>query len=206
MIRHALALVIVACPLAVWADEGGTEAAGDASVEQSSHRLALSASVLRAVAAPMAEVGVEVNQNDKIAWALTVGVGPGKVNMREADGDFAVDEVFCLSTGAQFRYYLFGEFDKGFFAGGEVAYIWLDRDADTSVTPPHEGVWAGPTIGYKHTFGFGMMLSAAVTVGAPLYRPDGIDEDTVPGDPEVGNHPKIGPLLVGPNASIGWAL
>jgi hypothetical protein len=199
MIRHALAIAVLAFPLQAAADES-------AAVERESHRVALSASVLRAFAAPMAELGGELNHNDKIGFSLTVGVGPGKVNTRQTDGDFEVDEVFCLSTGAQFRYYLFGNFDRGMFAGGEVAYIWLDRSADNTVTPPHEGIWLGPTVGYKHTFGFGMLLSVAFTVGAPLYRPDGLDEDEVPGDPEVGNHPKIGPLLVGPNASVGWAL
>lgn len=207
MIRHALVLTLLAYPLQAMADEGGEAATGDTKVERTSHRLDLSASVLRPIAVPMGEIGAELNQNDKIGYALTLGVGPGKVTSRDAGGDFSTDDVLCLSAGVHFRYYLFGEFDRGMFVGGEVAWIWLDRDdRENTVLPPQEGVWAGPTIGYKHTFRFGMMLSAAVTVGAPLFRPDGIDEDDVPGDIDVGNHPKIGPLLVGPNASVGWAL
>jgi hypothetical protein len=208
MIRHALALsMLLGVPLQAFAQEGGETATGETTVERTSHRFDLSTSVLRPIAVPMGEVGAELNQNDKIGYAVTFGIGPGKVTSRDEMGDFSTDNVLCLSGGAHFRYYLLGEFDKGMFVGAELAYIWLDRDdRENTVLPPHEGLWGGPTVGYKHTFSFGMMLSAAVTFGAPLYRPDGIDEDDVPGDIDVGNHPKIGPILVGPNASIGWAL
>lgn len=206
MLRSALFITLLAVPAHSFAQS--TEVAEDetATVERSAHQLALSASVLRAVAAPMAEVGAELKHTDKIASAVQFGVGPGRVDQRNMAGDWSADTVLCLQAAAQFRYYALGNFDRGMFVGGEAVWIYLDRDRDNSVRAKHEGVWAGPSVGYKYTFDFGMVLSAMLTAALPIHKPSGLSEDEIPGEPVDDNHPIIGPALLGPNLSIGWAL
>ena len=205
MIRGALVITLLAVPAQAFAEDGGGEAE-TVAVERSSRNLALSASILRAVAAPMAEVGAELKHSDKMASALLLGAGPGKVDTRDMAGNWTNETQLCLQVAGQFRYYALGHFDKGMYVGAEAVYIWLDRDKDMTIRPRHEGFWAGPTIGYKHTFDFGMLLSAGLTVALPIYKPDGLDEDEIPGEPTEDNHPIVGPALIGPNLSIGWAL
>lgn len=195
-----LVLTPLAWPVAASADETKQ------SIEPELHKVAISASMLRPVVAKMGEVGAELRIQQKMAASMTLGLGPAKVDSRNMAGDFSAEDVVCFSGGAQFRYYLWGNFDRGLFGGAEAIYIRLSRDVDTTVRPKHEGVWAGPTIGYKHTFSFGMMLSAVATVGLPLYKPDGLDEDEVPGEPTEDDAPVVGGALLWPNVVVGWAL
>lgn len=199
LMRNVLVLGVLAHPMQVFGEEAA------AGVEKAPNKLALSVSALRAPVASMGELGVEYNFNNKMSAAVTLGLGPADVDTRDSDGNFSSESVLCFSSGAQFRYFLYGNFDRGAFGGAELAYIRLSRDAENSARPKHEGLWAGPTVGYKHTFDFGMMLSAAFTVGLPLVQPDGLSDDEIPGDLEEGSEPVVGGVLLWPNVSVGWA-
>ena len=206
MVRGALVITLVAYPMQAFAEEAGAGEAETVVVEQSSRNLALSASILRAVAAPMAEVGAELKHSDRMASAVLMGAGPGKVDTVDMEGNWTNEKQLCLQLAGQFRYYALGSFDRGMYVGAEAVYIWIDRDQDMTIRPQHEGFWAGPTVGYKYTFDFGMLLSAGLTLALPVYKPDGLDEDEIPGEPTESGPPMVGSALIGPNLSIGWAL
>lgn len=196
-----LAVALFVWPVVAFADE----ATESASESEQQHKLVVSASMLRPVVAKMGELGAEVRIKDRFAASMTLGLGPATVDTRDMAGDFGTDDVVCFSGGAQGRYYVWGTFDRGLFGGAELVYIHLARDRETSVRPRHEGVWAGPTVGYKHTFGFGMMVSAVFTVGLPLHKPDGLEDEDVPGEPTDDGAPVAGGALLWPNLVVGWA-
>jgi hypothetical protein len=169
---------------------------------------AVSTSVLRPAVAQQGELGAEYHVRDNMAASITVALSPFDIYKRDMAGNFSADTVLCVSTGAQFRYTVLGTFEKGAFAGAEAQYIHVNRDAATSVRPEHEALWLGPHIGYKHTFDFGLMLSATFTVGLPVYRRDGIPDEEIPGNlDDLEDPPVVGDnILLWPNLSIGWAL
>lgn len=167
----------------------------------------VSTSVLRPAVAQQGELGGEYHVRDKMAASVTVALSPFDIYKRDMAGNFSADTVLCISTGAQFRYTVLGTFEKGAFAGAEAQYIHVNRDVANSVRPEHEALWLGPHVGYKHTFDFGLVLSATFTVGLPVYRRDGIPDEEIPGSLEdLENPPVVGDILLWPNLNVGWAL
>jgi len=209
MLRTIPVVVILTWSWSAHADDGTPETNTgqvEAASEGAHHHLGLSASVLRAAIARVGQVAVEYNFAGKMSAAAAIGAGPQTVDVRNSAGDFEAEDVLCINSAAQFRYYVLGNFDRGLSAGADMTFFWVDRDADNSVRPFHDGLWLGPEVGYKHTFHVGLFLSASVTALLPLYRPDGIDEDELPGDTSAHGPPHAGSVLFFPNASIGWAL
>ncbi len=208
MLRTIPVVVILTWSWSAKADDAAPETS-TGQVEAASkgtHHVGLSASVLRAAIARVGQVAVEYNFAGKMSAAAAIGAGPQTIDVRNAAGDFEAEDVLCINTAAQFRYYALGTFDRGLSVGADMTFFYVDRDADNSVRPFHDGLWLGPEVGYKHTFGFGLFLSASMTALFPLHRPDGIDEDELPGDPSGHGPPHAGSVLFFPNASIGWAL
>ena len=200
------------CSILVLALTAAAPAArADETVDQSTsgpapRRVNVGFSPLTAVLVPMAEINGELKLKDKISTGLVVSAGTFNVDQRDMAGDWSSDRVLCLSGGLQGRYYLWGAFERGLFAGAELFYIWLDRDPKSSVATSHEGLWFGPLVGYKYGFDFGLTLTAQVNIAAELYKRDGVDEDEVPGGAtEDSGPPTIGKVLIGPNLFVGWA-
>lgn len=203
--RILLGAVLLVSTNAVAGEPAVEQAQAKTGLVRSERPIAVTASFLRPVAARMGEIGGELNIKGKMAVQAAVGLGPGRVDVQDMAGNFNSEDVFCAVFSGKFRYYVLGNFDRGLYVGGEAVYFYLNRDQETSVAPKHEGLWIGPHIGYKHTFDFGLLLSAGITAGVPIYKSKaGIDEDQVPGGIE-SDHPMIGPILLGPNASVGWA-
>jgi len=196
------AMLSVSAP--AFADDAPADEA--ANVETGPHRLNLNVSVLHALAPPhLLSIGPDIRLTDKLSAVAIVGVGPGHTDARDDAGDYHVDDVICIQAIAFGHYVVLGDFDRGLYGGAGFAYLYMSRD-DNAIRRDYEGLWAGPQVGYKYTFGFNMVLTADVAFGFNLYRPDGLDEDDVPGIEERTDGPPIaGPVLIAPNLTAGWA-
>jgi len=195
--------ILAALPPRAVAQESGDAA----SVETAEKRVAVSAFILPGMIIPMGEVSGELNLGHKMAGLIALGVGKAHVDTRDMSGDFSEEDGFCLRAAGQFRYYLLGNFNRGLFGGAEVAYFFVDRDVDNSVRTPDEGVWIGPTAGYKYTFGFGLLATVGVTFGFPVTRPDGLSEEEAPGSDAFDEKAGAGlsrDVLFWPSLSVGW--
>lgn len=197
-----VAMLSISAP--AFAEETGSSET--AEVEQTPHRLNLNVSVLHALAPPhLVSVGPDIRLGEKASVVAIVGVGPGKTDRRDANGDYHTDDVICVQAIVMGHYVLWGDFDRGLFGGGGLAYLYMSRE-DESIRRNYEGLWAGPQVGYKYTFGFDLVVTADLAAGINLYRPDGLDEDDVPGIEERTDGPPIfGPVIVAPNLTVGWA-
>lgn len=208
MLRTIPVVVILTWSLSANADDVAptTSTGGGEVAAKSTRKVALSASLLRLAVARVGQVAVEYNVSGKMSAAVAIGGGPQTVDVRNMAGDFEADDVLCINSAAQFRYYALGNFNRGLDVGADMTFFYVDRDQDNSVRPFHDGLWLGPEVGYKYTFDVGLVLSASMTALLPLYRPDGIDEDELPGDSSAHGPPHAGSVLFFPNASVGWAL
>ena len=208
MLRTIPVVVILTWSWSANADDGApTTSTGQVeAASEGTKQLALSVSLLRLAVARVGQVAVEYNFAGKMSAAAAIGGGPQTVDVRNMAGDFEAEDVLCISSAAQFRYYALGNFDRGLSVGADATFFYVDRDQENSVRPFHDGLWLGPEVGYKYTFDFGLVLSASVTGLLPLYRPDGIDEDELPGETAAHGPPHAGSVLFFPNGSVGWAL
>jgi hypothetical protein len=178
---------------------------GEAAQVETDHRFNLNVSLMHALTR-LVSIGGDLRHTDRISSYLSIGVGPGRTDTRNADGDFRSDDILCVQVIAAVHYTLLGSFDRGLYTGLGGAYLWMDRDEENSVRRDYEGAWVGPGLGYKYTLGFGMVVAAEVDVVARVYQPDGLDEDDVPGfDERTDGPPVFGPILIAPNLTVGWA-
>ena len=195
MLRRILVISVLAAPVPAHAENAV------ATLDSGPRKLVISTSPGRAFM-PVLELGAELNLNDQMGVAAIVAGGFFReLDTRTPEGDFERETRRCLQAAVQFRYYLFGDFDKGMIVGAEAFSSFVRRDVENSIRPYHEGVWAGPMVGYKYTFRSGLMLSAVFSLGVALYRPPGLSEDEVPGDVDVHNNW----LMPWPNVNLGWA-
>lgn len=199
----ALVAILVASAPAFAQEAPAGEAA---EVEKSTHKLNLSVSILDALGG-LVSVGAEIAHTGDWSSSFTVGAGPGKTDTRNEAGDFQSDDVLCLVGSGTVRYNVLGDFDHGLYAGLQLLYLWMNReDEANTVRRDYEGLWLGPGIGYKYTFGFDLVLGAEIMAVGRLYQPDGLDDEDVPGLEERTDGPPVfGRLLIAPNLTVGWA-
>ena len=102
---------------------------------------------------PMAEVEIEGRVAPHLGVAAIGGIGRITSNNITAT---------AYEAGVQGNYYFLRDF-AGLHAGVEVMYLSLgDVDVDSSVTA--DGFTAGPYVGYKGVFSFGLTLTAQLGV------------------------------------------
>lgn len=203
MFRLMALVAICAGSAPAFAQEPPTSEA--AEVEQTTHRLNLNVSVVHALTR-LVSIGAELRHTEKLSSTLAVGAGPGRTDTRDASGDFHSDDVLCIQVIGAAHYAPWGNFDRGVYGGFGFAYLYMGRDEENSIRRNYEGLWVGPGVGYKYTFGFGMVLAAELDAVIRLYQPDGLDDDDVPGFEERTDGPPVfGPVLIAPNLTVGWA-
>jgi hypothetical protein len=122
-------------------------------------------------------------------------VGGGRVDI-ETEDEMTIQDVGVAEVGAQFRYYVFGDFDSGLHLGAQTNYVYIEVDDETTVGARGEGLAMGPFLGYKHTFGFGLTLEAQGGVAVAVLR------GQQNGSGSVHEEGKIGPIV---NAGVGYA-
>lgn len=157
--------------------------------------------------AMLGQLSVEYHIGGSSALGAALSGGPVPVVAMDEAGDFSSSDELCIGSHVMYHYYL-NSYSRGFFAGGEAMYNWVNRDQDHTVPAGLEGLWIGPKVGYKYSFGSGLTLAASFGVNLRVYRPDGVDEDEVPGGIDNGFMVDLllaGPILIGPNLFLGWS-
>jgi len=145
---------------------------------------------------PMVEVTGEVRLLDKVSIAGILGGG----RIQGASGSTNVD-LTIYEIGAQARYYVTGSFDSGAQVGVELLQLGVTggaTDGEITASASGEGFSAGAFAGYKHTFGFGLVLDGQLGYSTTLVKASASGEGASASASQSGR----GVLL---NLNIGWA-
>jgi hypothetical protein len=114
------------------------------------HRVfALTISPLHLIS-PILELTGEIRASDKIGVAVVAGAGKYSDTTNGVKLSASVYEA-----GAQFRYYVVGDFRHGMQLGAELLYLHL---SDSSLSAKGEGLAIGPFAGYKYTADIGFTV------------------------------------------------
>lgn len=146
---------------------------------------------------PLLEVTTEYRLKDQIGLAAIVGAGQYtlKDQVGVPDTSFIVIEV-----GAQFRYYLLGNFNHGMQVGAEVLFVHVSGDPTSTISATGQGLAAGPFVGYKIATSVGFTFDAQLGMSRYLVRADASDAATGnSGNTEVA---KTTPIV---NLNVGWS-
>lgn len=145
---------------------------------------------------PMAEVTGEFRLMDKVSVAGILGGG----RLRGTSGGTDVD-LTIYELGAQGRYYVTGSFDSGLHVGVELLQLGITggtTDGEVTASASGQGFSAGAFAGYKHTFGFGLVLDGQLGYSATLVKASA----SASGTSASGGSSSRSVLL---NLNIGWA-
>ncbi|CAN5511355.1 hypothetical protein BH10BAC6_BH10BAC6_18000 [soil metagenome] len=69
----------------------------------------------------------------------------------------AIDQVFVFSIGAQYAWYMIGDFDHGMQLGASLRYLQSQSESN-GISSVGRGVAIGPIIGYKYVAPFGLTV------------------------------------------------
>lgn len=142
--------------------------------------------------APIVELTGEFRLTDQISVAAILGGG---------NVDIGLGTAIAYEFGAQGRYYVTGSFDGGLHVGAEALKVGLGGSGSsegTTVGFSGEGFSVGAFAGYKHTFGFGLVLEAQLGYQKVFASGAASAEGTT----VSGASSDAGPLL---NLNIGYA-
>ncbi len=145
---------------------------------------------------PMVEVTGEFRLMDNLSVAGILGGG----RLQGISGDTEVD-LTIYEIGAQGRYYLTGSFQSGLHVGVELLQLGITGGAtagEISASASGQGFSAGAFAGYKHTFGFGLVLDGQLGYSVMLVKASASGE----GASVSAGESSRGVLL---NLNIGWA-
>ncbi|HET6284828.1 MAG TPA: hypothetical protein VFH73_27980 [Polyangia bacterium] len=92
---------------------------------------------------PILELTGEIRAADKLGIAVVAGAG----KFSDTINGIKISAT-ALEAGAQFRYYVLGDFHSGMQLGAELLYLHL---SDTNLSATGQGVAIGPFVGYKYT-------------------------------------------------------
>ncbi|MBU1240113.1 porin family protein [Myxococcota bacterium] len=120
---------------------------------------------------PIFEVTAEMRINPQMGVALIVG--GGKVTVEEALREDYTVTVYEI--GAQYKYYVLGNFKSGLHLGAEMMFLKASGDVN-GTSAVAGGLSMGAFVGYKHTFSFGLTLEAQL--GGQYYAVRAEAEDT----------------------------
>ncbi|HXI60420.1 MAG TPA: hypothetical protein VNO55_30370, partial [Polyangia bacterium] len=99
---------------------------------------------------PILELTGEIRASDKIGVAVVAGAG----KYSETDNGVKLS-ASVYEAGAQFRYYVVGDFRHGMQLGAELLYLHL---SDSNLSAKGEGLAIGPFAGYKYTTDIGFTV------------------------------------------------
>ena len=146
---------------------------------------------------PVLEVTGEFKLSEKMSAAAIAGIGTTTVEVSSISGTNQ-ESYQTIELGAQYRYYLTGNFNGGIQLGFELLYVTVDRDEDDDVSATGEGFAMGPFIGYKYVsssgFTFDSQLGIQNVVGGAEASSGSASAET--------EDSAIVPLL---NLNIGWS-
>lgn len=69
----------------------------------------------------------------------------------------AIDQVFVFSIGAQYAWYMIGDFDHGMQLGASLRYLQSQSESN-GISSVGRGIAIGPIIGYKYVAPFGLTI------------------------------------------------
>lgn len=111
---------------------------------------------------PIFELTGEVRLDQRVGVGLVAGYG--KVTIDDPDVQGGKLTLDVVEAGAQFRYYVVGDFRHGMQLGAEALYLNVSGGAGT-ISAVADGLSLGPFVGYKFTsasgFTFDSQLGAA---------------------------------------------
>ncbi len=102
------------------------------------------------VLSPLELINPVVRLVGEFKVARTHGIGPDV-----AVG--AIDQVFVFAIGAQYAWYMVGDFDHGMQLGASLRYS-QSNDEENGITSVGRGIALGPIIGYKYVAPFGLTI------------------------------------------------
>lgn len=120
-----------------------------------------------ALPADIVEVQSEIRLGDNMSCGLVLGVG----NVAGAKADTS---HFLMLAGAQFNYYLLGDFQEGLQIGAQATFTNTDANAKNSFLYEHGRVLSlVPYAGYKFIMASGLTMNLQAGVGAatPVFAP-----------------------------------
>ncbi len=197
--RLFVSLALAACVLlsagTAFADGVGSVA----TAKKQTHLMSITFSPLHLLL-PMVEITGEFKAHDKMGVALVGGYGSATTH-----SDLTGDVTFNVwEAGAQFRYYLLGDFDNGMQLGAEAMYIGVSNDniqtSSGTFSGSGQGLALGPFIGYKFAADFGFTFDGQLGIEG-----EGIGasaKHVQSGASESKSGVNWGPLL---NLNIGWS-
>ena len=143
---------------------------------------------------PIGEITAEVRLADRIGVAAIVGAGT--ITYQDP---FGPEQTFtAFELGAQFRYYLVGDFDHGMQLGAELLWVHVSGEVEGGITGSGSGLAVGPFVGYKYSASFGLTFDAQLGVTAAGIGAQATDGTTT----ETRTETHVGVLL---NLNAGWA-
>ncbi|QDG52568.1 autotransporter domain-containing protein [Persicimonas caeni] len=148
---------------------------------------------------PIVELTGEFKADDNWGAAIIGGYG----SLTQNDGVLGEQTYDVWEVGGQFRYYALGDFDHGLQVGGEVLYVNVSNDIETSsgtVSGTGEGVAVGPFIGYKIATDLGFTFDGQLGYQRVGIGAEAKNESS--GDSVTDESSDWGPLL---NLNIGWS-
>lgn len=145
---------------------------------------------------PLIEVTGEFRLLDQVSVAGIVGAGRIQGTSAGANIDLTLFEI-----GVQGRYYVLGNFNSGLQLGVEAMQIGVAGGASngtTEVSAKGRGLSLGAFAGYKHTFGFGLVLDGQLGYSSIIVAASGSSGSTTASTSESSRSPLL-------NLNIGWA-
>jgi len=137
---------------------------------------------------PVVELTGEIRAADKVGVAAILGAG------RYSDTTNGVRvSASVYEAGAQFRYYVLGDFRHGMQLGAELLYLHL---SDDNLSIRGAGVAVGPFVGYKVTADGGFTFDVQLGVEVVGAHAESDSRDAGASDSSVI------PLL---NVNLGWS-
>lgn len=143
---------------------------------------------------PIGEVTAEFRLGERMGIAGIVG--GGTITVTDGFGDSTT--FTALEIGAQFRYYLVGDFDHGMQLGAEVLFVHVSGEVDGGVTGTGSGLGVGPFVGYKYSAPFGFTFDAQLGIAAVGIGAQATDGTTT----ETRDDSFLGVIL---NLNVGWS-
>lgn len=144
------------------------------------------------LAIPVYEFTGEYRLDPKMGAALIGGFG-------------SVDDIFMWELGAQFRYYVLGDFDHGMQVGAEIVHAGLSgssNEDDVDVSAGVAGTSFGGFIGYKFAASFGLTFD--IQAGYQLTR-WASEAEATDGETTVSNEDSEDSAGLLFNLTLGWS-
>jgi len=110
---------------------------------QESHRVSILLSPIELISPVVRFVG-------EFKVARTHGFGPDV-------SAGSIDQVFVFSIGAQYAWYMIGDFEHGMQLGASLRYLQSSNESN-GISSVGRGVAIGPIIGYKYVAPFGLTV------------------------------------------------